>query len=269
LNQYSAEGKPPDTRFSAFLSGIRQWNVYSQWGEDAILSAIFDQIGTANKWCCEIGAADGLFFSNVRGFIEQGWSAVLVEADHEQYAKCAELHAGNERVTCLNYIAVPPGLTTRGTTAQATIDELLEYAKAPRNLDLLSIDVDGQDYYLFNSLMEYQPRVVVVEYAPDADRMHIPPLNAPGQAGVEAVRYVAAAGGYDVICATTTNLVCVRKGLSHLLQGADIPAQTIGDTVKVSAVMSTPRFGPLSTSDCILWVCAQFGMPLMRGEGAW
>lgn len=269
MSQYSAEGKPPDTRFSAFLSGVKRWNVYSQWGEDAILSAIFDRIGVTNRWCGEIGAADGLFFSNVRGFIEQGWWAVLVEADREQYEKCAQLHTSNGRVKCLNYIAVAPGLTSAGNVAQATVDELLDMANAPRDLDLLSIDVDGQDYYLFNSLMRYQPRVVVVEYAPDADRMHIPPLNQPGQAGIDAVRYVAEARGYDVICATQTNLICVRKSLSHLLQGDDDSSPAIGETVKVAAVMSTPRFGPLATWDCIISSIASFGMPLMRGEGAW
>ena len=270
MSQYSAAGKPVDTRFRTFLQGIQPWNVYSQWGEDAILAAIFDKIGTANKWCCEIGAADGLFFSNTRGFIEQGWSAVLIEADMEQVAKCAKLHAGNDRVKCWNSIVVPPGLPTKGSVPQATIDRLLARANAPLDLDLLSIDVDGQDYYLFNSLMGFQPRVVVCEYAPDADRMYIPPLNEPGQAGIDAVRYVAEARGYEVVVATKTNLICVRKDLADKLM-LDEPgeAPAIGDTVKVAAVMSTPRFGPLSTSDCILSAIARFGIPLVRGEGAW
>lgn len=270
MSQYSAAGKPVDTRFAAFLRGISQWNVYSQWGEDAILAAIFDRIAAANKFCCEIGAADGLFFSNTRRFIDEGWNAVLVEADRAEYEGLAARNAGNDRVQCWKYIAVPPGLTTKGAAAQATIDELLTGAKAPRDLDLLSIDVDGQDYYLFNSLMQFQPRVVVVEYAPDADRMFIPPLNGPGQAGIDAVRYVAEARGYEVVVATQTNLICVRKDLAgKLMDGAPEAGAAIGETVKVAAVMSTPRFGPLSTSDCILSAIARFGIPLVRGEGAW
>ncbi len=270
MSQYSAAGKPVDTRFRAFLQGIEQWNVYSQWGEDAILAAIFERIGTANKWCCEVGAADGLFFSNVRRLIDNGWSAVLIEADADQYQKCAALHAGNPRVACGNYIAVSPGVMASGAVPQKTVDDLLTCAKAPRDMDLLSIDVDGQDYYLFNSLMRFQPRVVVVEYAPDADRMFIPPLNGPGQAGIDAVRYVAEARGYEVVVATQTNLICVRKDLAgKLIDDAAEAGAAIGETVKVAAVMSTPRFGPLSTSDCILSAIARFGIPLVRGEGAW
>lgn len=262
MSQYSAAGKPVDTRFRAFLQGIEQWNVYSQWGEDAILAAIFEWIGTANKVCCEIGAADGLFFSNTRRLIDEGWAALLVEADPEQAAMAMRLYAENPRVDV--------ECAEAGAIGIDTIDNLLKGAGAPKDLDLLSIDVDGQDYYLFNSLMKFQPRVVVVEYAPDADRMFIPPLNGPGQAGIDAVRYVAEARGYEVVVATQTNLICVRKDLAgKLIDDAAEAGAAIGETVKVAAVMSTPRFGPLSTSDCILSAIARFGIPLVRGEGAW
>ena len=56
-------------------------NVYSQFGEDGILAAIFEKLGTCNKWVLECGASDGVFFSNSRKLIEEGWNGVLVEAD--------------------------------------------------------------------------------------------------------------------------------------------------------------------------------------------
>ena len=265
MSTYNTEGKPVDGRFSAFLQGLERWNVYSQWGEDAILDGIFKRIGAANKWCCEIGAADGLFFSNTRLFITEGWDAVLVEADDAAYKKLRALYGpqvhGKERprVKTWDWRIDPQVLT---------VDAVLEASNAPLDLDLLSIDIDGQDYFVFNSLMKYQPRVVVVEYAPEAERMFIPPLDGEGQAGIDAMRYVADARGYETVTATQTNLICVRKDLAHLLMDGEA-APAIGDTVKVAAVMSTPRFGPLSTSDCILSACAHFGMPLVRGEGAW
>lgn len=259
MSQYSTEGKPVDGRFTAFLQSLERWNVYSQWGEDAILDGIFKRIGTANKWCCEIGAADGLFFSNTRLFIQDGWAALLVEADEAAAQKAWDLYVENQRVTVWCGKAV--------ATGRDSIDSLLAEHQAPLDLDLLSIDVDGQDYYLFNSLMKYAPRVVVVEYAPDAERMFIPPLDGEGQAGIDAMRYVAEARGYEVVVATQTNLICVRKDLAHLLM--DDAATTPPENVKVAAVMSTPRFGPLSTSDCILSAIAHFGIPLVRGEGAW
>lgn len=265
MSQYSAAGKPVDTRFRAFLQSVERWNVYSQWGEDAILAAIFERIGTANRWCCEVGAADGLFFSNTRLFITNGWSAVLVEADKSAYCQLVDLCKGD-------IPRIRPILATVTANGHQTIDGILGDLRpsVPRDLDLLSIDVDGQDYYLFNSLMKFQPRVVVVEYAPDADRMFIPPLNGPGQAGIDAVRYVAEARGYEVVVATKTNLICVRKDLAgKLIDDAPEASAAIGETVKVAAVMSTPRFGPLSTSDCILSAIARFGIPLVRGEGAW
>src|SRR6266851_5471757 len=75
----------------AWLSGQAR-NVYSQFGEDGVIDAIFRVIRSANRWCFECGAADGLFFSNTRRLVREGWDAVLVEADaaafHRLEANC-------------------------------------------------------------------------------------------------------------------------------------------------------------------------------------
>ena len=59
----------------------------------------------------------------------------------------------------------------------------LERGNAPRSLDLAIIDVDGQDYWLFNSLLKHRPQVVMVEYDPNAPVDFVPPINGEGQAG--------------------------------------------------------------------------------------
>ena len=71
----------------------RAYNVYSQFGEDGILAAIFEKLGTRNKWVLECGASDGVFFSNSRKLIEEGWFGVLVEADPAQFEKLTALYA--------------------------------------------------------------------------------------------------------------------------------------------------------------------------------
>ena len=35
--------------------------------------------------------------------------------------------------------------------------------KFKKDLDLLSIDVDGQDYHIFNSLIKYKPKIIIIE----------------------------------------------------------------------------------------------------------
>jgi hypothetical protein len=89
----------------------------------------------------------------------------------------------------------------------------------PTDFDLLSLDIDGQEYHVINSMLKYRPRVLIVEFDPNADQMYIPEQGAGylDQAGAQAMHFVAQARGYDVLCHTKVNLVCVRQDLSHLL----------------------------------------------------
>src|SRR4051812_17540195 len=66
-------------------------NVYSQFGEDGILAEIFRRIGTTNKQCFEVGAADGKWFSNSRKLIDEGWRAALIEADEKNWPELKRL----------------------------------------------------------------------------------------------------------------------------------------------------------------------------------
>src|SRR5262249_24373953 len=79
---------PPANPYAWLLS--RAENGYSQFGEAGLLKAIFERIGTANKGCADAGAADGILFSNDRGFIEAGWNAALFEADEARSARLAQ-----------------------------------------------------------------------------------------------------------------------------------------------------------------------------------
>jgi len=257
------------SEYDDFLRTIKLWTRYSQFGEDSILDAIFNVIGRENKWCLEVGAADGLWFSNTRYLIEQGWDAIEIEANDEEYQKLVLRYQGNEKVRCWNYkIGVKPG-------KEPILDEILEASKAPIDIDLVVIDVDGQDYYILNSLLEYQPRVIMVEYDYDIDPMFIPECGGTGQAGRYATQYVAKARGYEVICATQTNLICVRKDLARLLLNEGLADESGSDSEHsgISAVvaMSTPRLGFLSNSDCIISAVSQFSphLQIFRGEGVW
>lgn len=236
-------------------------NVYSQFGEDGILAAIFERIGTANKWCCECGAADGIFFSNTRKLIEEGWTSLQIEADEKQFEKLAARYSEVLGVTCYNYKVQ--------TSGAFSFDRLLQKGGAPFDPDLLVIDVDGQDYWLLNSVLKYQPRVVLVEYDPAADPEFIPALNGEGQAGLQAVIKLGIGKYYWPVAVTKTNVVLVRQELCHLLADPVLDAPVAEDAPpKIAAVMSTPRVGPLATMDSVFCALAPLNVPLLRGEGA-
>ncbi len=188
-----------------------RYNTYSQFGEDGVLQAIFGVIGATNEWCFECGAADGLFFSNTRRLIEDGWQAVLVEAEDDAFNRLVENNAGyGDRVRCVNLMI----------DTEHRIETILHRFGVPIDIDLMVIDVDGQDYYLFNSIFQYRPRVVMAEFDPEADPDFLPPLGAPGQAGWRAMLKLGAGKFYTHVHTSGCNLIFVRYPLASLLSGA-------------------------------------------------
>lgn len=239
--------------FTDFAKSIKPFNKYSQFGEDGVIEAIFAKIGVENKWCFECGATDGVFFSNTRRLIEQGWQAVLVEADDKHFdrllklcdpdgiaVKGSYLNAPGTRFTTPQFALWHCKATPEGATSLA---EILRASWAPKDIDLLVIDVDGQDYHLFNSLLDFHPRVVLCEYDPNADPDFIPTIGGDGQAGERAIHHVALARGYQVVCKTWCNLVCVRNDLCHLLgEAVEAPSrlESIGAMRPVKTDAQTP-----------------------------
>lgn len=278
----------------AWLEGKRE-NYFTQFGEWGILNAIFERIGKSNEWCLEVGASDGLFFSNTRGFIEQGWWALLIEADEQLFARLGARYSGDSKAYCFNYRVVPNGVYT--------LDKLLEKVSAPKDIDLVVIDIDGGDYHIFNSLLRHRPRVIVCEYDPSAPQDFIPEVNGEGQAGLNAICALGIGRYYFPVAITSTNVIFVQQELCPLLAddvivpepkprdeqdcvicgyppSANMPclpglremteAKKASETSapKIAAVMSTPRVGPLATMDAVFAALAPFNIPLLRGEGA-
>lgn len=185
-------------------------NTYSQDGEDGILKAIFAVIGNSNRFCMECGASDGIFFSNTRKLVEQGWSALLIEADAKAYQRLVQNSAPfGDKVQCRHAMIDD---TTR-------LEMVLDSVGAPHDLDLAVIDVDGQDYYLFNSLLKYKPRVVVIEMNPSVDPDFIPALGAQGQAGVMATAKLAFGKLYTPVWQGRWNLILVKQPFDRMLSG--------------------------------------------------
>lgn len=181
-------------------------NEYSQFGEDGIIDAIFDRIGRSNHWCFECGASDGIFFSNTRRLVKEGWDAILVEKDVDAYDRLVANSRAFARVRT-------------SCEMLASIDASLRRVSAPQDIDLAVIDVDGQDYHLFNSMLWARPRVVMIEFDPNADPVFIPDIGGHGQAGVEATSRLAIGRFYTPVAQTWCNIILVAQPFDRQLYG--------------------------------------------------
>jgi hypothetical protein len=132
-------------------------NVHSQAGEDGVIEWAFNIIGARSKWCVEFGAWDGVYLSNTCNLIRNaGWSAVMIEGDAK---KCAEIevnHPDRSKVIALNRMV--------GFEGDDRLDAILAATPIPRDFDLISIDVDGTDWHIWEALFNYRPRLVVIEF---------------------------------------------------------------------------------------------------------
>jgi len=124
--------------------------VYSQNGEDGIIEEIFNRIGTGPRFAVEFGVGDGTQCLT-RYLLEDGWDVLRMDSRN-----------GN-----------PPPIKHEHITAD-NINQLLAKYEVPHDLDLLCIDIDGNDFWVWKALHDtYTPRLVVVEY-----NANVPPNQA-------------------------------------------------------------------------------------------
>ena len=141
-------------------SGFR---VYSQTDEDGILHYIFSMIGTVNKVCLDIAFASPNGANTTNLIVNNGWHGILVCGD-EKEAKSAMGFFSSHPDT---YI-YPPKIYSQWITAE-NINQVVSHGLMDSNIqgneaDLLSLDIDGMDFWIWNALTAIAPRVVVVEY---------------------------------------------------------------------------------------------------------
>lgn len=180
----------------------RQRNDSSQFGEDGLIQAVLDKIGERNRWCFEVGAADGLFYSNTKRLRDAEWKAVLIDQHPHNLEAIRNL---KERYTIPVQERIGPD----------SLDRILTTAGAPLDLDFGVIDIDGQDWWVWKGLTRYRPRVMLVEYLylndNFTDPTFIPERDGPGQAGRDAIITLGQEKGYTAIASTFCNLLFVEN----------------------------------------------------------
>lgn len=189
--------------------------VYSQNGEDGIIAYILSQIGTKNCTAVEFGVGNG-YENNTRLLASLGWRTFWFDCGELRYC--------------------PLGCTFRQAMLTAdNIDSIFREQQIPSDFDLLSIDVDGNDYHLREALYCYSPRICVMEYNGSyaADQEYVMPRddnyrwinwNKSFGASLLSLTQQADRLGYDLV-------YCESRGVNAFYVRRDInclPVLTVG-----------------------------------------
>ncbi|PIQ28879.1 hypothetical protein COW36_09480 [bacterium (Candidatus Blackallbacteria) CG17_big_fil_post_rev_8_21_14_2_50_48_46] len=117
------------------------------------LSEIFSQLGISLGCFVDIGAYDGLNYSNTYPLMCAGWSGLMLECDPCRFTTLAEI--------CRDYPAVQ---VSRAKVSPKNILAHLASAEIPIEFDFLSLDIDSYDYFVLEALLDrYHPTVICAE----------------------------------------------------------------------------------------------------------
>ena len=201
---------------------LHSWRKYSQNDEDGILRYLFSvlpptptgpffvEFGIGPRWQSTL-AETGLE-GNCRLLREMGWKGLFL--DSETYPP--EYAVAQERIDAIN------------------INSILRKYRVPEKFDVISIDVDGQDFWIWSNLI-YCPTVVIIEYnasLPIVDSKVVPfdasfrwdGTNWYG-ASLRALFYLGNSKGYTLVYANGVNAFFVRGEL--VKNKADFPFEQL------------------------------------------
>lgn len=196
-----------------------EFKVFSQWGEDGIIQHLTQSIEIKNKTFIEFGVED-FFESNCRFLLmKDDWKGFVIDGSTKNIAKLTQsyfywkhhLNALDEFITKDN------------------INNLLDNSGFEEDLGILSIDIDGNDYYILEAINKFKPRILICEYnpvfggtrkitipyQPDFYRTNSHYSNLYWGASLAAMTYLADNKGYSLVGTNTAgnNAFYVRKDL--------------------------------------------------------
>ena len=192
-----------------------QKNKYgSQYGETGVIKSIFEQLNIIPKYGVEFGAGS---VNSQRGTANIRWfnQACNMEC---LYFETNELKISESEGKYRDQIKIE-------SITASNVNEIFSKYNVPKDLDIVVIDIDGQDYYVWEAL-NYNPKVMLIEFNPSLpyteskvmhyDENHYKWRNtncAYYGASITAFKKLGLKKEYSLIYKTNRNLIFVHKSL--------------------------------------------------------
>ena len=222
-------------RWSLHDVGFRN---FSQFEEDGLLLYIFAAIGTHTKTFVDIGAGDGINSNCANLAINFGWGGLFIDGDEQNVAVGREFYSRHADTW-----AHPPRFV-RAFVQRENINQVLTQEGLGGEVDLVSIDLDGNDFWIWDAVTTIDPRVVIVETHVEFgthdivvpyDKNYCYPGKHPDYHGASPVAMAKLADrkGYRLVGANAYgfNTIYVKRGI-----GEDVLPE-----VAVESVLRHPR----------------------------
>ena len=131
-----------------------EFQVYSQWGEDGIIDWLVNKFPEIPKSFLEIGT-ENYKESNTRFLlVNKNWDGFIIEAD-----KNSVKDIKSQRVYWRHNLTIENQFVD-----QNNINTIIKRINIPKKLGLLSLDIDGIDYWVLKKLSVLEPSIVICEY---------------------------------------------------------------------------------------------------------
>lgn len=192
------------------------YNIFTYHGEDGIIQYILQQLKNVPPVFVDAGAGNCIIGNCSTLAVHFGWDGVFMDRDKSQ------ITAGKKFLK--NISSVTPGVQFLvQELTPANINQVIAEAGIEEEIGLLSVDVDGNDYWLWKAIDVIQPRIVVIEAKVEFGlRNVIVPYGLHNHrsvnlmyngASVEALRRLGDEKGYKLVGAIRQgyNLFFVKK----------------------------------------------------------
>ena len=131
-----------------------EFQVYSQWGEDGIIDWLVSKLPKISKNFLEIGTQDYKESNTRYLLVNKNWNGFLIEANKNDVKKIK-----SQRIYWRHNLKIENRFITKDN-----INRIVKKLNVPKNLGLLSLDIDGVDYWVLKELSVLNPSIIICEY---------------------------------------------------------------------------------------------------------